>query len=321
LSPDAEQEKGGAEIVDVRQIRDFVAVVRCSSFAAASRQLRVSQPGLGYQVRQLEDELQVQLLERHARGVSLTRAGEIFLDHAESVLTEINKAKLAMAALVQDDRQELRIGIAASLVEALGPTLLETDQQDKMRLRLKEGCATELQDGLINGSLDLAVCLDEGRRPLKTIAVYSEPLYLVGPKSDLRSRQRIISLAELTAFPLVLGNRGHTARRLLEEAATVAGIKLTVDQEVDSLALLRSVVLHGGCYTVIPHGTFAAEIANKSLSVRRIVNPEIRQSVNVLHPAAVSASMEKIIGRVIQRMRSRTPVSSQAMSLVSTAAA
>lgn len=307
--------------MDVRQIRDFVAVVRCSSFAAASRSLRVSQPGLGYQVRQLEEELQVRLLHRHARGVSLTRAGETFLDHAESILAEINKAKLAMAALARDDRREIRIGVSPSLVQALGPVLLGSVRQDKRTLRLKEVSGTELHEELTNGELDFAICLGAGRPPLRTIPIYSEPLYVVGSQSDLRSHQKRISLAELAALPLVLGYRAHTPRRLLEDVAARAAIKLTVDQEVDSLALLRSLVLHSGCYTVVPYGTFAEELANKSLTARRIVSPEIRQSVSVVYPMTVSASLEGIIGGVIQLILNRASIPSDAVSLVSTAAA
>jgi LysR family nitrogen assimilation transcriptional regulator len=311
----------GTCIVDVRQIRDFVAVVRCSSFAAASRNLRVSQPGLGYQIKQLEEELQVQLLQRHARGVSLTRAGETFLDHAESILTEINKAKLAMAAIAQDDRQELRIGIAPSLVQALGPVLLGSTRQDKRKIRLKEGYAAELHDGLANGSLDIAVCLSEGKPPLRTIPIYSEPLYVVGPKSDLSPLRKKISVAELAALPLVVGHRAHPSRRLLEEAAAQAGVKLTVDQEIESQALLRSLVLHSGRYAAAPYGTFAEEIDNKSLSAWRIVGPEIRQSVNLVYPATASASLEGVVSGLIQSILDEAPIPCDATSLVSTAAA
>ena len=307
--------------MDVRQIRDFVAVVRCSSFAAASRSLRVSQPGLGYQIKQLEEELQVRLLERHARGVSLTPAGETFLDHAQSILAEISKAKQAMAALAHDDRQELRIGIAPSLIQALGPVLLGRNHRDKLRLRLKEACAGDLHEGLMNGNLDFAVCLDEGRPPLKTIPIYSEPLYVVGPKSDVVPHQKRIRLAELAALPLVLADRTHGPRRLLDEAAIGAGIRLTVEQEIESVALLRSLVLHSACCTVAPYGTFAEELAGRSLSARRIVSPEIRQSVNVVYPATVPASLEGTIGDVIRLILDRAPVPSDTPSLVSTAAA
>jgi LysR family nitrogen assimilation transcriptional regulator len=281
----------------------------------------VSQPGLGYQVKQLEEELQVRLLQRHARGVSLTPAGETFLDHAESILTAINEAKLAMAALAQDEHRELRVGIAPSLVQALGPVLLGRTREDKRKIRLKEVNPAEFQEGLMDGSLDIAVCFTEGKPPLKTVPIYNEPLYVVGPRSDLSPHRKKISVMELAGLPLVLGHRAHASRLLLEDAAVRAGTKLTIDQEIESQALLRSLVLHSGHYTVAPYGAFAEEINNSTLSAWRIVSPEIRQSVNLVIPATVSNSLERSIARLIQLILEKAPIPSDAVSLVSTAAA
>lgn len=305
--------------MDVRQIRDFVAVVRCSSFAAASRSLRVSQPGLGYQVKQLEEELQVRLLQRHARGVSLTRAGEAFMDHAESILAAINNAKLAMAAIANDDRRTIRVGLAPSL-QALGPLLLASPHQNATKIWLKEAYSPELHEGLLGGDLDIAICLSVGKPPLRTIPIYSEPLYVVGPRVDISPQRKRVTLAELAALPLVLGCRARTPRRLLDDAVAAAGIKLTIDQEVESQALLRSLVLHSGRYTIAPYGAFAEEIGNNLLSARRIVGPEIRQAVNAIYPASLPASMERSVGQIVQLILNEAPLPPDAINLVSMAA-
>jgi LysR family nitrogen assimilation transcriptional regulator len=279
----------------------------------------VSQPGLGYQVKQLEEELQVRLLQRHARGVSLTRAGEAFMEHAESILAAINNAKLAMAAIANDDRHKIRIGLAPSL-QALGPLLLASSPQSGAKIWLKEAYATELHQGLIEGSLDIAICLSTGRPPLRTVPIYSEPLYLIGPKADLSSLGKRIRLADLAALPLVLGCRARTPRRLLDDAVAAAGIKLTIDQEVESQALLRSLILHSGRYTVAPYGAFTEEIESKSLSAWRIVGPEIRQSVNALYPASLPASVEKSVGQIVQLILNEAFLPPDAINLVSIAA-
>jgi LysR family nitrogen assimilation transcriptional regulator len=305
--------------MDVRQIRDFVAVVRCSSFAAASRDLRVSQPGLGYQVKQLEQELRVRLLQRHARGVSLTKAGEAFLDHAESILSAINTAKQAMAAIAGDDNRKMRIGLVPSL-QSLGPLLLSSHQHHPGEIQLKEAYGSELRQELIDGNLEVAICLNAGKPPLRTVPICSEPLYLIGPGTASKSMQESVTVAELAGLPLVLGCRARTPRRLLEEAASAAGIRLKVDQEVETQALLRSLVLHSDRYTVAPYGAYAEEIEKNLLSATRIVDPEIQQVVHAVYPATLPARLEKLVFGLVQAILHDASLPKGSVNLVSMAA-
>jgi LysR family nitrogen assimilation transcriptional regulator len=279
--------------MDVRQIRDFVAVVRCSSFAAASRNLRISQPGLGYQVKQLEQELRVQLLERHARGVSLTSAGERFLDHAELILTVINDAKMAMAEFANDDRQDLVIGLSPTPGQVLAPILLGAHAKHDLKVRLREGFFAELHESVMRGTLDLAICLNPASTPLKTIRMYSEPLYLIGPSNGLNNDEEEVTMRELEGLPLILSPQKHTPRRLLESAAARHGIKLTVGQELEAISLRHSLIVHNGHHTVATYSMFAEEIVRGILRARRIVDPQVIQTVYAVYCSSMSPALEK----------------------------
>jgi hypothetical protein len=79
-------------------------------------------------------------------------------------------------------------------------------------------------------------------------------------------------------------------------------------------------VLHSGRYTVAPYGAFAEEIENKSLSARRIVGPEIRQSVNAVYPASLPASVERSVGRLVLSVLNEAPLPPDAINLLSIAA-
>ena len=295
--------------MDIRQIRDFVAVVRCGSFAAASRHLNISQPGLGYQIKELETELGVELLTRHSRGVSLTAAGAIFLEHAQGILASIQQAKSSMAALADAQKREISVGLSPTPAHVLGPKLMELANVDPcLKWKMREALSSQLHAEVARGDLDLAICLEDPSSTVRTVPLYREFLYLIGPVSAPGERKEDIALCELVNYSLVAGPRSHPARIKLEEAAAERGLKLQVEQELEPGGLRRSLVMHRDCYTVASFGLFAEEIEKGRLHARRIVDPEIPLNVNLICAAAVSPQIETLIVAAIHSLIATMPM-------------
>ncbi len=111
-------------LVFPRSIRYLIAVADMHSFTRAAEALFVSQPTLSQQIKQLEDLLEVQLLDRTGRTVRLTAAGEVYLHHARRALGELNAAKRAIHELQDLSRGTLRLGMTP-ITDYLAIPLLE----------------------------------------------------------------------------------------------------------------------------------------------------------------------------------------------------
>lgn len=268
--------------MDLRQLRYFLAIAEAGSFTAAARRLHVSQPALGYQVKQLEERHGLALLERHSRGVALTPAGAILADHARRIFAEVEAAEGALAALRAAPAAALTLGVAPTPGRALAPDLVAASASGaKARLALREGLSDELARAVSAGELDAALCYDPlGTERLEAIPLYTEDLYLVGSPGVVGGSGDI-DFAEVSRLLLVVDGRFQAGRRLIEAAAREKGLRLDMI-EAEAVTVKRELLVRHGRCSIVPLGLFFEEIRAGQLVARRVVSPTIGRTLVLL---------------------------------------
>src|SRR5262245_33619233 len=109
--------------MNFRQLKYFVKIVETGNMTRAAEQLRVAQPALGMQIRQLEEELGVALLTRHSRGVEPTKAGQLLHAKALTILRLVEEVSKEITAFDQYEIESIRLGMTPTLMMLLGPDL------------------------------------------------------------------------------------------------------------------------------------------------------------------------------------------------------
>lgn len=152
--------------MELRHLKYFVTVAEELNFSRAAARLRVAQPAISRQIRDLEDELGAKLFERTARAVRLTEAGRVFLVEAKAVLRRADEAVRAVRAV--GDAGELRVGYAPSLTVEILPAALRKFQETNpgVRVALHDLSTREMLAGLSADRLDLALLVKPGKSAL-----------------------------------------------------------------------------------------------------------------------------------------------------------
>lgn len=142
--------------MELRHLRYFAAVANHLSFTRAARELRVAQPALSRQIRQLEDEVGVRLLERNQRSVALTQAGRAFLDEARKLLRQSDEAIRVAKNSASVPSGHLDVGYVWGLFHTLAPTALARLRQKygEVSLNLFDMNAQEQRAALASGKID-----------------------------------------------------------------------------------------------------------------------------------------------------------------------
>lgn len=269
--------------MELRQLEYFVAVVDDGGFTRAAERLLVAQPGISAQVKNLERELGAALLTRLPRGVALTAAGEAFLPQARATLAAVAGGRAAVDELAGLLRGRLAVGMLSSSSGMGMPRLLREfrDRAPDVEITVTEDDAEGLLRRVREGTLDVAwvATPDVGLPDLEEHPVAEELLAAVVAPAHRWIRRRRVTLAELTAEPLVTTPRGGAVRTVLEDACAAAGLRTRIDIEANSPVLVANLAAEGLGVGVVP-----ASLAGSLDSVHtlRIVEPELRSRVRVV---------------------------------------
>jgi LysR family hca operon transcriptional activator len=233
--------------MELRHLRYFVAVAEAGSLTvAAARILHTSQPSLSRQIRDLEDEVGAQLLTRRARGIELTPAGQVFLEHARLVLSQIEAASEAARRVAHPAKPCFTMGFLTGHELTWMPEAIKIlrDELPNIDVMISSQYSPLLADGLSKGKIDAAFLRRERGAPeLAFRLLVKEPLVVILPSNHRLASLKAISPQELVGETFVTVS--HTApvlRGVIDNYLKRSGIKVTPAHAADHVTMGMSLI-------------------------------------------------------------------------------
>jgi LysR family nitrogen assimilation transcriptional regulator len=286
--------------MDLRQLRYFVALATQQHYGKAAGVLHVTQPALSRQIRLLEEELGVQLFERHARGAAPTDEAHLLLERAVFLLRYAEQIKADLLARQSAPRGPVAIGMSPGLAQQLTVMLTQAvlQQLPDVRLRFIEGFAPSLQDMLAQGQVDIALLVDPfDRSNLVSSPLLDEQICLIGLPADPRIRKRRLTVRDLVGVPLVMTGLVKSGVRLkLEDAAARAKVDLLPIVEVETAEVARRLVLDGVGLTAHFAAAVKEDIDAGRLRAVPIEGLSLHRAIARAADRPVSRATEAVIG-------------------------
>jgi LysR family hca operon transcriptional activator len=238
-------------------LRYFITVAEEGSLStAAQRRLYTSQPSLSRQIRDLESEVGVKLLERRARGVTLTAAGKVFLDHARLALLQVEAATDGARRAEQPEKPVLAMGFLAGQEVVWLPHALRIlrEEAPDAEITLCSQSSPELALGLMRGKLDVAFLRPEAQTvDLSFRFLIKEPLIAVLPADHRLTSRKKIRPQDLAQEIYVSSSRtSPVLESVIRDYASKVGITLKAGYEGENLPSAMSLVTSTGGITLIP---------------------------------------------------------------------
>lgn len=269
-------------------IRDFeylVALHRYGHFGQAAKACFVSQPTLSGQFKKLEKELGLSLLERTAKGVVFSEAGEAVVLKAKRVLDEVAQLQEA-ADFYKDPRGgRIKVGLIPTVGAYLLPHILEPLRKafPHMRFQFHDLKTSEIVEGLDDGQIDLGIlALPLSADGLKELPLYREAFHLALPRGHQHAQESSVDEAWFAKEHILLLEDGHCFSQQALEVCSRHGSRAASGFRATGLETLRAMVAMGEGITLVPELAVRSWEHEKSLAFLPFPKPQPEREVGLL---------------------------------------
>jgi DNA-binding transcriptional LysR family regulator len=272
-------------MLDVRRLKVLREVARLGSFSAAADALSFTQPAISRQIATLDSDAGAQLVERIARGIRLTPAGALLVEHADAILDRLAAAETQLEALAGLKGGRLRIGAFPTANAMLVPLAIKafTERHPDVELRLEEAVTSELYSRLAAGDIDVAVVSDhfpgdERTDDIELEFLMEDPLHVALPREHRLADHPALTMADLRDETWIEG-RNAVCAAPLHAAAYAAGFEPRIGFESAPWLGKQGLVAAGVGVTLIP--TLALATARDDVVLRRVDDPVLKRRVSI----------------------------------------
>jgi len=242
--------------MELRHLRYFIAVAEEGSLSnAAVKRLHTAQPSLSRQIRDLELEVGVKLLERRPRGITLTPAGRVFLDHARVALLQVETAAEAARRAEQPDKPVFVVGFLIGQEVTWLPETLRILREEAPGIEITFISLTspELALALMRGKMDVAFMRRETQTTgLNYKFLIKEPVIIVLPAGHRLAVNKVIKPQELAREIFIGPARSPVLKSVIDDYAKKVGITLKPAYEGENISTAMSLVASTGGVTLFP---------------------------------------------------------------------
>lgn len=284
--------------MDLRQLRYLVAVADEQHFTRAAAREHVAQPALSQQIKRLEAELGLKLVQRTTRRVAMTEAGDLLVARARRAIAELEAAEAELKNLAGVQSGHLSVGA----MHTMGPVDLSVllaafhRTYPDVELTVREQSSEELAVMLRDDEIDLAFLSVTERVQSHGLTLHrlvSEELVAVLPADHRLARRRTLALADLAGDAFISFRQGARLRELLHSAAATAGFEPRIALESNESRRIRSLVSRGLGVAILPRSD--AEDPGAAVALCTLEGPTLERDVTLasraqrhLSPAALA---------------------------------
>jgi len=272
--------------MDLRALRYFVYIAAARSFSKAAVQLGVAQPALSRQIRKLEDELGIELIRRSGRQIELTDAGLLLQERAHSLIRQVAQAADDVRAHGSRVRGTVTLGVSPTISEAVGPRIARACAalHPELQLNFIEGFSAFIFKRLIDRELTLCLMHNPPRHQgIEIEPLLAEQMYLVGPGAASAGYPPVKAGMTLANLPLILPNRTHGLRMMIERAVAASRTRFHVAIQVDGYSTTKAFVAAGLGYSILPLSSVRQEIKTGQVSAVLLSRPRLSWTVSLAY--------------------------------------